>query len=75
LLIAAMDEPAAGPADLDGERAHDVRVQIVDLRAGKVLLRARKHVDPAWLTASTRSTYAAGVDGCALAYDIRSVVH
>ncbi|MET0595039.1 MAG: hypothetical protein ABW133_20235 [Polyangiaceae bacterium] len=76
LLIAAMDEPGApGPADLDGEKARDVRVLIVDIRAGKVLLRARKNVDPGWLTASTRATHAAGADGCALAHDIRSVVH
>lgn len=76
LLIAAMDEPGApGPADLDGEKAHDVRVLVADLRAGKVLLRARKRVDPAWLTASSRATHAAGADGCALAYDIRSATH
>lgn len=76
LLIAAMDEPGPpGPADLDGEKVHDVRVAIVDLRAGKIVLRARKHVDPNWLSASTRSTFAAATDGCALAYDIRSAVH
>jgi hypothetical protein len=76
LLIAAMDEPGPpGPADLDGEKAHDVRLAIVDLRAGRVVLRARRHVDPDWLTASTRSTFAAATDGCALAFDIRSAVH
>jgi hypothetical protein len=75
LLIAAMDEPALGPADLDGEKVHDVRVEIVDLRAGKVRLRARKRVDPNWLSASTRTTFAAAADGCALAFDIRGVVH
>jgi len=75
LLIAAMDEPdEPGPADLDGERAHQVRVAIVDLRAGKALLRVRKRVDPNWLAASTRSTLASAVDGCALALDVRAGV-
>jgi hypothetical protein len=73
LLIAAMDEPdEPGPADLDGERAHQVRVAIVDLRAGMLLLRARKRVDPNWLAAATRSKYASAVDGCALAFDVRA---
>jgi hypothetical protein len=75
LLIAAMDEPdEAGPADLDGERAHQVRVAVIDLRADKVLLRARKRVDPNWLAATTRSNFASAVDGCALAFDVRAVV-
>jgi hypothetical protein len=75
VLIAAMDEPGeAGPADLDGERAHQVRVLIVDLRASKVLLRTRRRVDPNWLAAATRSNFASAVDGCALALDVRAVV-
>jgi hypothetical protein len=73
VLIAAMDEPdEAGAADLDGERAHHVRIAVVDLRASKVLLRARKRVDPNWLAASTRSSFASAVDGCALALDVRA---
>jgi hypothetical protein len=73
LLIAALDEPdEAGPADLDGERAHHVRVAVIDLRAGRILLRARKRVDPNWLAATTRSTFASAVDGCALAFDVRA---
>jgi hypothetical protein len=75
LLIAAMDEPdEAGPADLDGERPHQVRVALIDLRVGKMLLRTRKRVDPNWLAATTRSNFASAVDGCALALDIRSAV-
>ena len=75
ILIAAMDESdESGPADLDGERAHHVRVAVVDLPAGKVLLRTRKRVDPNWLAASTRSTLASAVDGCALAFDVRAGV-
>jgi hypothetical protein len=68
-----MDEPdEAGPADLDGERPHQVRVALIDLRAGKIVLRTRKRVDPNWLAATTRSNFASAVDGCALALDIRS---
>jgi hypothetical protein len=75
LLIAAMDEPdEAGPADLDGERPHQVRVAVVDLQAAKIVLRMRKRVDPNWLAATTRSNFASAVDGCALALDIRAGV-
>ena len=75
LLIAAMDEPdEAGPADLDGERPHHVRIEVVDLRAAKIMLRMRKRVDPNWLAATTRSTFASAVDGCALALDVRAAV-
>jgi hypothetical protein len=75
LLIAAMDEAdEPGPADLDGERAHHVRVAVIDLGADRVLLRARKRVDPNWLAASTRSTLASAVDGCTLAFDVRAAV-
>jgi hypothetical protein len=73
LLIAAMDEPdEPGPADLDGERPHHVRVAVIDLRANRPLLRTRKRVDPSWLAAATRSQYASAVDGCALAFDVRA---
>jgi hypothetical protein len=75
LLIAAMDEPdEPGPADLDGERAHQVRIVVIDLGAKKILLRARRRVDPSWLAATTRSTFASAVDGCALALDVRAAV-
>lgn len=75
LLIVAMDEPGEpGPADLDGERAHQVRIAIVDVVGDKLLLRMRKRVDPNWLAAATRSNYASAVDGCALALDVRAGV-
>jgi hypothetical protein len=68
-----MDEPdEPGPADLDGERPHHVRVGLFDLKSSAVVLRARKRVDPNWLAAATRSTYASAVDGCDLALDVRS---
>ena len=72
VLIAVLDEPSTGtgPTDIDGERAHDVRVAIVDLAAGKVLLRARKHVDPSAWSTGAREEYSSGLDGCALALDV-----
>jgi hypothetical protein len=73
VLVAAMDEPGdgSGPTELDGERAHFVRVGIVDLAADKVLLRVRKHVEPSWISEAKRPQYAAGLDGCGLAMDVR----
>ena len=72
-LLLVLDEPgdAKTPAELDGERPHAVRVVLSDLTDGDVSLRFRKHVDPGWLSASTRAEYAAGVDSCALALDLR----
>jgi hypothetical protein len=77
LLLVAMDEPAppGGPTELDGERPHDVRVGIVDLTAERILLRTRKHLDPGWISANTRSVYARALDDCALALDVRERVN
>jgi len=73
LLIAAMDEPGeGGPADLDGERAHHVRVGIMELGTSKILLRTRPRVDPSWMSPATRASFAGAVDGCALAFDIHA---
>ncbi len=72
-LIAVMDETsnATGPAELDGERPHDVRLIVVDLVASKVRLRTRKRVDPTVWSLSVRANYASGIDGCAFAFDLR----
>ena len=72
LLLAVMDEPGDPkvPADLDGERPHDVRVALVDLAGSKVLFRARKHVDPSAWSEKSRAEYASAMDSCALAYDL-----
>ena len=69
----AMDEPAplTSPAELDGERAHEVRVAIVEVASSKVLLRLRKHVDPSDWSPKVRPDYARGLDECALAADVR----
>jgi hypothetical protein len=75
LLLVAMDEAShGGPTELDGEAPHDIRVGLVDLVAGKVLLRLRKHVDPAWISSAKRSMYAGALDGCVLAMDVRDAV-
>jgi hypothetical protein len=76
LLLAAVDEAGdgKGPTELDGERIHPLRVVLVDLRAGKVLLRARHVVDPSWITTQRRATYAIGLDSCAFALDVHEDV-
>lgn len=74
LLIAVMDEraTATGPSELDGERAHLVRVAIVDVAVAKTLVRLRRRVDPADWSEKSRTTFARGLDECALAFDVRS---
>ncbi|MDB4940807.1 MAG: hypothetical protein JWP97_341 [Labilithrix sp.] len=69
LLVYVLDEPSngGGPTELDGERPHDMRVGIVDLTTSKVLLRARQHVDPSWISPARKAEYATGLDGCQLA--------
>lgn len=75
-LIAVMDETesSTGPTELDGERAHDVRIAIVDLRASHVLLRVKRRVDPSWISAQHRTQYSTVLDSCALAYDVREAL-
>ena len=80
LLLVAVDElgEGKGPTELDGERLHPVRVALVDLARGsgrgEVLLRARHVVDPSWITAARRATYASGFDSCTLALDVHADV-
>lgn len=74
LLIVALDEKGdvTAPTELDGERPHDVRVAIVELDSGRVLLRAKRHVDPSWINVNSRPVYASGADSCALGFDLRN---
>jgi hypothetical protein len=76
LLVFAMDEPGdgAGPTELDGERAHAVRIGVVDIATKRPLLRVRKVVDPTWISLAKKSEYATGLDGCALALDVHEHV-
>ncbi len=72
LLLAVLDEPSdgGGPTELDGERAHAVRIVLVDLASEKVLMRAHRLVDPTWISLAKKSTYASGLDSCGLAFDV-----
>jgi hypothetical protein len=76
LLLVVMDEPGdkTAPAELDGERAHAVRVGLVDLTTQKLLLRLRRQVDPSWISAAGRAEFAGGIDSCALAMDVHAAV-
>jgi hypothetical protein len=76
LLVFVVDEPSppGGPVELDGEKAHDVRVGIVDLNRDAPLLRLRKRVDPAWISPARRVDSANALDSCALALDVRESV-
>lgn len=68
-----IDEPGTGtgPTELDGERAHDVRVFALDLEQRRALVRLRTRVDPAWISVERRPEYAAGLDACSLALTVR----
>jgi hypothetical protein len=74
LLLYAMDEPGdrSVPAELDGERPHHVRVGLVEIASKKQLLALRRKVDPSWLSPTARAEYAAGIDACSLALDVRA---
>ena len=76
LLLLAIDERGdrSAPPELDGERPHNVRVEIIDLIANEPLLRMRRRVDPGWLSENTRVEFARVVDSCTLGYDIHQAV-
>jgi hypothetical protein len=76
LLLVVLDEPGdgKGPTELDGERAHFVRVVLVDVASERPLLRLRHFVDPGRISAGNRPTYASGLDGCGLAFDVHESV-
>ena len=76
LLLVAMDEPGegAGTTELDGERAHWVRLGLVELASERVLLSMRRRVDPSWISLQRKSEYAAGLDSCALAFDVNEAL-
>jgi hypothetical protein len=72
LLVLVVDEPSppGGPVELDGEKAHDVRVGIIDLTRDGTLLRLRKRVDPSWISPARRVDSANALDSCQLALDV-----
>jgi hypothetical protein len=75
-LLLVLDETstAKGPTELDGERAHTVRVVLTDLTNGEVRVRFRHDVDPSWLSDNARTQYASGIDSCSLGLDLRKFV-
>jgi hypothetical protein len=71
-LIFAVDEvgEGPGPTEIDGERPHAIRLEVVDLALARVLLRVKKRVDPAWISLDRRPEYASRLDSCAFAFDV-----
>ncbi|HEY2514245.1 MAG TPA: hypothetical protein VGI39_25435 [Polyangiaceae bacterium] len=75
-LLAVLDEPGdgSGPTELDGERAHFIRVALVEMNSGRPLLRLRRRVDPSGISTGPRNQYARGLDACGLALDVREAI-
>jgi hypothetical protein len=75
LLLVVADEPTlGGPTELDGASNHWIRATLIDLASGRVLLRLRKLVDPAWIHPDTRVEYASGINSCEAALAVRDEV-
>jgi hypothetical protein len=74
VLLATMDEPKVGhgPTELDGACPHYARVSIIDLETDAPLLRARKLIDPGWISDDSRVQWSSGIIGCELALEIRA---
>jgi hypothetical protein len=53
------------------ERAHEVRVALVDLTSGRALLRLRRRVDASNRSERATALYRAAIQGCDLALDVR----
>ncbi|OQX70379.1 MAG: hypothetical protein B6A08_00695 [Sorangiineae bacterium NIC37A_2] len=72
-LILALDEPKdpGVASEVDGASRHFIRLVVADLRDHRVLLRARREVDPNWISEKVRFRYALGLDGCRFARDVR----
>jgi len=75
LLLVVVDEPPEGQPD-DGrrpeERAHAMRVGLVDLRSQTVLLRLRRSVDPSTYSPSMRAAHGPAITGCLMALEVRA---
>ena len=76
LLLFVLDEPKRKgvPSELDGASRHAVRMGIVQIDSGRVLLRLRRHVDPAWISETRRVYMARGLLACRLAMRLRDTV-
>ncbi|HQY61698.1 MAG: hypothetical protein IPF92_16935 [Myxococcales bacterium] len=76
-LLFAIDEPGhgAGPTEIDGERAHAIRLSLLEVSTGRVLLRLRREVDPSGFTEAARVQFASGLDSCRFALDVLEATH
>jgi hypothetical protein len=78
VLVAVLDEPKLPdtPVELDGASVHGVRVAVVDISREQdvVLLRTHFDLDPSWVSERRRHQYAQGLEGCRMAYDVRTAL-
>lgn len=76
-LLVAVDEAGQGPGptEIDGERAHAIRLALVEVASGRVALRLRRDVDPSGLTEAARVQFASGLDACRFALDVLGAIH
>lgn len=74
MFVYVLDEPKIPgvASDFDGEAEHFMRVGVVDSRSGRPLFRARRRVDPDWISEKSRLSYSRQLDSCRLAYDLRA---
>lgn len=73
LFVSVFDEPKerGAAADFDGEAPHFLRISMIDLDTPRVWWRARRQVDPQWISEKSRLAYSRELDSCRLAYELR----
>lgn len=78
VLIAVLDGPkvANTPVELDGASVHRARLVVVDISRenAQVLLRTHFDLDPGWVSERRRHQYAQSLEGCRMAYDVRTAL-
>lgn len=78
VVIALLDEPKLPntPVELDGASVHGVRLVVVDVSREQDLVLLRTHFDlnPSWVSERRRPQYAQGLEGCRMAYDVRTAL-
>lgn len=75
LLVVVIDEAPEEPSNDERrleERAHAIRLGLVDLRGQSVLLRLRRSIDPGSYSASMRAAHAHAITGCLMAIEARA---
>lgn len=73
-FVYVLDEPKSQgvPSDFDGEAEHFLRVEVFDLEKNQPLYRARRRVDPDWISEKSRLSYSRQLDSCRLAFELRA---